>query len=142
MDKVFMLHFGLLLIIIAIVSAFFIIQNTTMVYDSMADLAMKTLKDHRSVSRYFSEQLFIHDDIVSLTVFLVFISYTLLGLHLYSKVSGAAFAIFSTMRSYMKGNYSSRVHLLGYAYLREYTRKLNKYLDYTQKIFSKDESKS
>lgn len=142
MDKVFMLHFGLLLIIIAIVSAFFIIQNTTTVYDSMVELAMKTLKDQRSLSRYFSEQLFIHDDIVGLTVVLLSMSYILLGFHLYAKVSGAAFAIFSTMRSFMKGNYSSRVHLVGYAYLRDYTRRLNKYLDYIQQFFSKEEPKT
>jgi hypothetical protein len=142
MDKIFMLHFGILLIIIAIVSAFFIIKNTSTVYESMVELAIKTLKDQQSVSRSFSEQLFIQNDIVWLTVILISMSYILLGFHLYAKVSGAAFAIFSTMRSFMKGDYSSRVHLVGYAYLRDYTRRLNKYLDYIQNNFVKDEPKN
>jgi hypothetical protein len=46
------------------------------------------------------------------------------------------------MRSFMKGNHSSRVHLVGYTHLREYTRKLNKYLDYIQNNFSKDRTKN
>ena len=86
--------------------------------------------------------MFILEDIVVLTMVLIAVSYTMLGFHLYAKVSGAAFAIFSTMRSYMKGNYSSRVHLVGYSYLRDYTRKLNKYLDYVQNYFAKDPTKN
>lgn len=140
-DKIFMLHFGLLLIIISISSAYFIIENSSSIYESMVELATKTLSDQKSVSRYFSAQLFILDDLVGLTIALITICYVLLGFHLYTKVSGAAFGIFSTMRAFMKGNYSSRVHLLGYAHVREHTRKLNKYLDYIQNNLTKDHSK-
>jgi hypothetical protein len=137
LDRIFVFHFGLLLLIIAISSSVFIVENTSTVFNSMVELALKTLKDQKSTSKFLSEQLFIVDDIVGLTILLITFFYSLLGLHLYSKVSGAAFGVFSTMRSFMKGNYSSRVHLVGYAYLREYTRKLNKYLDYIQNNFVK-----
>lgn len=140
-DRIFMLHFGILLVIISISSAVFIIANSSSVFMSMVELATKTLSDQKSVSRYFSEQMFILDDIIFLTVALISFSYVLLGFHLYSKVSGAAFGIFSTMRAFMKGNYSSRVHLVGYAYLRDYTRKLNKYLDYIQNNLTKEQIK-
>lgn len=140
-DRIFMLHFGILLVIISISSAVFIIANSSSVFMSMVELATKTLSDQKSVSRYFSEQMFILDDIILLTVALISFSYVLLGFHLYSKVSGAAFGIFSTMRAFMKGNYSSRVHLVGYAYLRDYTRKLNKYLDYIQNNLTKEQIK-
>lgn len=140
-DKVFMFHFGLLLVIIGISSAVFIIRNSSAVYSSLVELAANTLSDQRNVSRFFSEQMFIMDDIVIFTIVLVTISYILLGFHLYAKVSGAAFGIFSTMRSFMKGNYSSRVHLVGFAYVRDYTRKLNKYLDHVQNNFSKEQSR-
>jgi hypothetical protein len=142
LDYIFLLHFGLVLIIISLVSAIFIIENTSSVYASMVELATMTLKDQTSVSRYFSEQMFILDSIIKLTISLLIVFYTLLGLHLYSKISGASFAIFSTMRTYMKGNYSSRVHLIGYSHIREYTRKLNKYLDYMENNFCKDRSKN
>jgi hypothetical protein len=141
LDYIFMLHFGILLIIISISSAVFIIENSTSVYESMVELATKTLSNEKGISRYFSEQLFILDDIVRLTVTLIIFSYVLLGLHLYAKVSGAAFGIFSTMRAFMKGNLSSRVHLVGFAYIREHTRKLNKYLDYIQNNFGKERPK-
>jgi hypothetical protein len=59
-----------------------------------------------------------------------------MAFHLYSKVSGAAFGFFATMRGYMKGNYFARVHLLEYNHVRPYGRMLNKYLDYMQKNFS------
>lgn len=140
-DKIFMLHFGILLVIISICSGVFIIQNSSSVFSSMVELATKTLADQASVSRYFSEQMFILDDIIGLTIALISFSYILLGFHLYSKVSGAAFGIFSTMRAFMKGNHSSRVHLVGFAYLREYTRKLNKYLDYIQNNLTKEQTK-
>lgn len=140
-DKIFMLHFGILLFLVAISSGVFIIENCSTVFESMIELATRTLKDHSSTTRFFSQQLFILDDVVGLTVFLITLCYVLLGVHLYSKVSGAAFGIFSTMRAFMKGNYSSRVHLVGYAYLRDYTRKLNKYLDYIQNNFGKEQSK-
>lgn len=142
MDKIFMLHFGLLLILISVTTALFINENTSTVYESMIELATKTLKDQKSVSRFFTQQMFILDDIMGLTIALITFFYIFLGFHLYSKVSGAAFGIFSTMRSFMKGNHSSRVHLVGYMHLREYTRKLNKYLDYIQNNFSKDRTKN
>lgn len=141
-DKIFMLHFGILLIIIGISSSVFIIENSGSIFESMADLASKTLSDQRSVSRFFSEQMFILDDIVILTIVLISFSYILLGLHLYAKVSGAAFGIFSTMRAFMKGNYSSRVHLVGFAYVRDYTRKLNKYLDYIENNLTKEQPRN
>ena len=140
-DKVFMLHFGLLLIMISIFSSVFIIGNTASVFSSMVELATQSLSDHKVTSRYFSEQRFVLDDIGVVTVVCIVLSYIMLGFHLFTKVSGAAFGIFSTMRSFMKGNYSSRVHLVGFAYLRDYTRKLNKYLDYIQNNFTKTDSK-
>lgn len=140
-DKIFMLHFGMLLIIISIASAVFIIENTSAIYLNMVELATNTLSNYKAIDRFYSEQRFILNEIVYLTIILIVIFYVLLGYHLYAKVSGAAFGIFSTMRAFMKGNHSSRVHLVGYAHVREHTRKLNKYLDYIQNNFSKDRSK-
>ena len=140
-DKIFMLHFGLLLIIIAICSNVFLIENASAIYQNMIELATKTLTSSKEANRFFGHQMFIMDDIVTLSIVLITFSYLALGFHLYEKVSGAAFGIFSTMRSFMKGNYFSRVHLLGYAYLRDYTRKLNKYLDYIENNLVKEKPK-
>lgn len=139
-DKVFMLHFGLLLIIIGISSAVFTIQSSSAIFLNMVELATKTLSSDKNMHRYFLEQTFILDELVYMTLAMILLFYVMLAFHLYAKVSGAAFGIFSTMRSFMKGNYSSRVHLLGYAYIREYTRKLNKYLDYIDNNLVKEKS--
>lgn len=140
-DWIFLLHFGILLVIISICSSVFIIDTSSILFRDMTELAMKTLNDTPAVGKFLSRQLFILDELVFMTVSLISIFYILLGLHLYGMVSGAAFGIFSTMRAFMKGNYFSRVHLVGYAYIRDYTRKLNKYLDYLENNLIKDKPK-
>ena len=140
-DKIFMLHFGLLLVIIGICTSLFMIENTSMIFHNMVDLANKTLTNSKVSNRFFNNQMFVIDDTVTLSILLIIIFYMALGVHLYEKVSGAAFGIFSTMRSFMKGDHSSRVHLVGYAYIRGYTRKLNKYLDYVENYFDKNKPK-
>jgi hypothetical protein len=140
-DKVFMLHFGILLVIISICSSLFIIETTSEIFSNMIELAGKTLQGQKAVGRFLGSQEFILDDIVTLTIFLTAIFYIILGFHLYTKVSGAAFGIFSTMRAFMKGNHFSRVHLVGYAHVRDSTRKLNKFLDYIQNTLDKEKTK-
>jgi hypothetical protein len=140
-DRVFMLHFGLLLVIIAISSSVFIIENGSAVFHSMIELASKTLPSSKDANRFLNAQDFVMDDLISLTIFLIATLYLALGMHLYGKVSGAAFGIFSTMRSFMKGDHFSRVHLVGYAHIRDNTRKLNKYLDFAQNNFEKRKPK-
>jgi hypothetical protein len=140
-DWIFLLHFGILLVIISICSSVFIIDNSSILFQDMTDLAMKTLHNPVAVKKYFAKQMFILDEVVIMTISLTSLFYIMLGLHLYGRVSGAAFGIFSTMRSFMKGNYFSRVHLVGYSYIRDYTRKLNKYLDYLENNLAKDKPK-
>lgn len=140
-DWVFLLHFGILLVIISICSSVFIIDNSSLLFHDMTELAMQTLENPVAVRKYFTKQMFILDELVFMTISLTSIFYIMLGLHLYGQVSGAAFGIFSTMRAFMKGNYFSRVHLVGYAYIRDYTRKLNKYLDYLENNLVKDKPK-
>jgi hypothetical protein len=140
-DRIFMLHFGLLLVIIALGTSVFMIQNTSLIFHNMVELAQKTLSNPKISNRFFNHQMFIIDDTVALSIALIAIFYIALGFHLYEKVSGAAFGLFSTMRSFMKGNRFSRVHLVGYAYIRDYTRKFNKYLDFMQNNFDKDKTK-
>ena len=140
-DRVFMLHFGLLLVIVAISSSVFIIENGSAVFHSMIELASKTLTSSKDANRFLNAQDFVMDDLISLTIFLITTLYLGLGVHLYGKVSGAAFGIFSTMRSFMKGDHFSRVHLVGYAHIRDNTRKLNKYLDFAQNNFEKRKPK-
>lgn len=140
-DKVFVFHFFFLLLIVSMSSTVFMIEMIGSIYSNMIELAITNLKNDPSVGEFFTKQKFIYEHIVGLGIGLSSILYIFLGFHLYSSVSGAAFGIFATMRSFMKGNYFSRVHLIGYSYIREHTRHLNKYLDYIQNNFDKEPPK-
>lgn len=140
-DKIFIFHFVFLLMIVSISSTVFIIEMINSIYGNMIELALNTLKFDPSLTEFFTNQNFIYDQIVYITIVMTVALYTLLGMHLYNLVSGAAFGIFATMRSFMKGNYFSRVHLIGYSYIRDHTRVLNKYLDYIQNNFDKERPK-
>jgi hypothetical protein len=133
-DAPFLFHFSFFLVIIMIVSTIVIMDFATDVHTNMTQIAIRMLKaDPKILSAFFQDQAGIIDEMWFLTALLVVILHIVLGLHLYNQVSGAAFGIFATMRSFMKGQYQNRVHLVGYSYLRDSTRALNKYLDWIQK---------
>jgi len=134
-DKLFIFHLAFLIIIISLTNAAFIIEISTSAYESLINLALDNLKRNHEVTKFFSYQSFVMSEITNLTVVLTVVSYLTLAIHLYKKISGAGFAIFSTMRSFMKGNYSARVHMLGFPYIRNYSRLINKYLDFMQKNY-------
>ncbi len=107
--------------------------------EGVMDLAYQMLgSDKPKINYYLHRQ----SEVVDLIILGVLVShvlmYGLLAVHLYLKVSGPAFGIFATMRSFLKGRYNARVHLVGFYYLRPQCRKLNKYLDYVQKNLVKD----
>ena len=133
-DGPFLFHFSFFLVIIMIVSIVVIMDFATDVHDNMTQIAIRMLKsDPKVMTAFFQDQSFLVDEMWFLTAILVVGLHIVMAFHLYSQVSGAAFGIFATMRSFMKGNWQNRVHLVGYSYLRESTRALNKYLDWVQK---------
>lgn len=139
-EKVFFFHFMLLVSIIAIVNIMFVTYISTNIQEKIVDLALIALKNNSEVGYFLNNQTRVFQSVSLFTVFIVIISYITLAFHLYSKVSGAVFGVFATMRSFMKGNFSARVHLIGYAQIRPHSRALNKYLDYVERECSKDEN--
>ncbi len=113
----------------------FIINNQ--LREQIFILSQKFLTGHLNTDKgvhYFLEEQFSASDIaVYFFIILHMLMYCLFGIHLYHKVSGPAFAVFATMRSFLKGNYHNRVHLIGHYYLRNDCRKINKYLEHVQK---------
>jgi hypothetical protein len=133
-DGPFIFHFSFFLIIVMIVSIVAIMGFATDIHENTMQIALRMLKaDPKIISTFFQDQSVLVDEMWWLTGILVVGLHILMGFHLYAQVSGAAFGIFATMRSFMKGNLQSRVHLVGYSYLRDSTRLINKYLDWIQK---------
>jgi len=137
-DGPFLLHYGFFMLILMITSTATIMYVATEIHESTVQLAIRMLKtDPRVTSTFFMAQQGSLNEMWVLAGGLVLALYGVLAFHLYHQVAGAAFGIFATMRTYMKGNHGARVHLVGYAFLRESTRALNKYLEWSQKNLTK-----
>ncbi len=104
------------------------------IHSGIINLSIDSLKQSAGV-RYFmqgQQEVFV---VVVVCVLVIHVClYLLLSIHLYKLVATPAFGIFATMRSFLKGSYSARVHLIGYKHVRDDCRKFNKYLDVIQKI--------
>ena len=139
-EKNFFFNYIFIIIIFALLTSVGIFVLNNSIREQMYILSQKFLigsKIGSSGVRVFLEEQFVAADIaVYFFISLHILMYCLLGVHLYGKISGPAFAMFATMRSFLKGNYHSRVHLIGYPYLRDDFRKVNKYLDNIQKTLT------
>lgn len=137
-DILYFFHFSFLLCIVGFVTT----MSSAMVIDqlsnSILELAFEYIPHSKNYRNFFIGQINIFEDNYKLIVLLISILYGGLAFHLYDKMAGAAFGIFSTMRAFMKGNYSSRVHLLGFNHVRDYTRTLNKFLNHVTQELQKE----
>lgn len=137
-EKNFFFNYLFVIVIFALLASVGIFALNNAIREQIYLLSQKFLSANVLGSskgiRYFIEEQFSAADI-AVYFFILFhiLMYCLIGIHLYGKVSGPAFAVFATMRSFLKGNYHNRVHLIGHYYLRDDCRKINKYLDYIQK---------
>lgn len=102
--------------------------------EQIIDLSTNFLKATPTVKYFLSEQFVVFDIVLFVLMLFHVVLHFSFGFFLYSKVSAPAFAIFSTMRSFLKGNKSARIHMIGYSHLREDCRKINKYLDMVSKL--------
>ena len=129
----FFFNYLLIIAIFALMSSVGIVILNIEIRDQIYELARKFLANNHQVNYFLDEQFIIADIAVYFFIVLHLVLYFFLGVHLYAKVATPAFAVFATMRSYLKGNYHNRVHLIGYYYLRHDCRKINKYLEHVQK---------
>lgn len=142
-ERVFFFHIFILIIIFSVITSLFTIYLSTEVYENLVDLVASNWKTEsvKTSTFFIQEQNYIFNTFHIVASSLIFISYLLLSFHLYGKVSGAVFGFFATMRAFMKGNFSARVHLIGYAAIRPEGRKLNKYLDHIVRECTKKNKK-
>lgn len=132
-ERNFFFNYLFIIAIFALMSSTGIVVLNLEFRDQVTDLARRFLASNAQATYFLNEQFMIADIAVYFFVTLHLFLYLLLGVHMYSKVATPAFAVFATMRSFLKGNHHNRVHLIGYYYLRGDCRKINKYLDHVQK---------
>jgi len=136
-EKVFFFHFCLFLSILCLISSLCIYILTVEIHSSIIELAINTLEQNSSINYFLQQQTELFNAVFTISVGILIFLYVVLVFNLYNKVSGAAFGVFSTMRAFIKGNKSARVHLIGYSYVRPFCRALNKYLDQIERKFDK-----
>jgi len=133
LEKNFFVNYLLLIVIITLLASVGLFLLHTELRERIVALSFKFMKNNENVKFFLDQQFEISEMFVNFLLFLHFVVNIIFGIHLYQKVSSPAFAVFATMRSFLKGNYHNRIHLIGYYYLRDHCRKINKYLDRIQK---------
>jgi len=141
-EKGFFLQFSFLILATSIVSVIFFYEVIGGVHEQVVQMAFDILPNKYEIQYFLLYQTSVLGSIIVGTLIVQVFAYILLSVNLYKKVSTPAFGIFATMRSFIKGRYDSRVHLIGYSYLRPQCRKLNKYLSEMQKSLHKADKNS
>ncbi|MBL6988404.1 MAG: hypothetical protein ISR65_01425 [Bacteriovoracaceae bacterium] len=137
-ERGYFLQFSVFILMTSICAIIGIYIITVDTYGNIIQLSIEALKQSATFNHFFKEQKIILDFILwGVIIFHVLLSF-LLSFHLYSKVSVPAFAIFATMRGFLKGTHESRVHLIGFSNIRPYCHQFNKYLDFLQEQVDKE----
>ncbi len=135
-EQTFFLQYFLIFMISTIVVCSTIYITTLSVHAEIVRLSLENLKVGRSATYFLKNQSQILDTLLWLVIGFNILVTVLLSSSLYKMVATPAFGVFATMRSFLKGNRASRVHLIGHTYLRTQTRALNKYLENIEKELS------
>ncbi len=139
----FFLYTSLIVLIATVLTGVLALYANFEVFNGVVEVVREFFVN-KSELKAFLTQL---NEIFSLiSVFIVIfniLAYLFFCFYLYSRISTPAFGFFATMRSFISGRYSNRVHLIGYPFVRKYTRSLNKYLDELERstILSKKNAK-
>lgn len=132
-EKNFFFNYFFVVVILGLVSSLSIIVLNLEVREQIFQLSSKFLMHNKQAEFFLEEQFMVANIGVYFLVGMHLVLYVLLGIHMYAKVATPSFAVFATMRSFLRGNYHNRIHLIGFYYLRSDCRKINKYLDHVQK---------
>lgn len=129
-DVIFLVQFSLVMLMILGLSSYIIVLFNETLFSNVIEFVMtyKGLKEVNAVN-FIIEQKEIFEQIIYPLIFVSVLGNFIISTYMYSRISGAAFGIFSTFRAFFKGNRKARIHLIGYTFVREQTRKLNHYLE-------------
>ena len=132
LEKNFFIFFMLVVLGLIVLSSFVIYFVGMSMHERIVTLAIEVFKKRESLSYFLQGQGPLIMTIMIVILGVMFFLFFFLAINLYAQIAGASFAIFSTMRAFMKGDFSARVHLVEYRYVREHCRYLNKYLNYVE----------
>lgn len=132
-EKDFFIQYFIFIILSSIIYSLFTQQLMIGLFEDIMSFATQALPKGVATSVYLEGQMKVLESIFWVIVVFHIVLNLILAVHLYGRISGPAFGIFATMRSFLKGNTKARVHLIGHYYVRKQCRYLNKYLDYIER---------
>ena len=138
-EKTFFINYFFVIIAFSLLASILILYLNFEIHNQILILAKQVLKSgtNKEISIFLNDQFDVMRTVTEFLLGFHVLIYCMFGIHLYGKVSTPAFAVFATMRSFLKGNTHNRIHLVGYSYLRNDCRIINKYLDHVQKTIVK-----
>ncbi|MBT6325347.1 MAG: hypothetical protein HOJ35_05220, partial [Bdellovibrionales bacterium] len=128
-EGTFFLQYFLIILIVAIIGAVLVHQFIFSIYGGLIDISIDSIGQNNLLRQILIDQKSLLNTLYYGTIFIYALLYISMSINLYSKVAAPAFGIFATMRSFLKGKYSNRVHFLGFGYIRNESRSMNKFLD-------------
>ena len=128
-EGTFFLQYFLIILIVAIIGAVLVHQFIFSIYSGLIDISLESIGQNSLLRQILTDQESLLDTLYYGTIVIYTVLYISMSINLYSNVAAPAFGIFATMRSFLKGKYSNRVHFLGFSYIRNDSRRLNKFLD-------------
>jgi hypothetical protein len=134
-EKNFFFNYFFLIIAFSLLASIGIFVLNLEIHNQVALISKNFLKNanNQEITMFLNYQFHVTKMVVEYLLGFHVLVYCLFGFHLYGQVSTPAFAVFATMRSFLKGNFHNRIHLVGYSYLRNDCRIINKYLEHVQK---------
>lgn len=132
-ENAFFLQYFISVMVIAISFSGLIYVVALDVQYQIVEIALKVLNANPEIKYFLGEQSQIWQSVTMVIIAFYLMISVFLAIHLYEKVSSPAFGFFATMRAFLKGQTTARVHLIGYYYVRPHSRKLNRFLDYVVK---------
>lgn len=132
-EKTFFIQLFFILLILSLAGTVGIYFLTVDLHLDLIKLSLQMLKAD-SASRFFlNEQKDIFNQVILIVLSIHVGMYAVLCFHFHSMLSKPAFAIFATMRTFLKGDFDARIHLIGSRYIRSESIRINKYFEYLQK---------
>jgi hypothetical protein len=132
-EKNFFVSYLLLVTMFSLLASLGILLLNNEIRDQVLELSSRLVRNSNQVKTFLDRQTEIESLAINALLLLHVIVNIIFGMHLYQKIASPAFAVFATLRSFLKGNFHNRIHLIGFYYLRNDCRKINKYLDQIQK---------
>jgi len=128
----FFLHYSFLLSLGMIAAGIGVHMFAIDIHSHLIELSQVTLKKSKVIGYFMGGQVDLFDSVTIFTLTLHLLLHIFLLIRLHGMVATPAFALFSTMRGFIKGNLNAKAHLVGHYYLRDYFRIFNQYLGHVK----------